>query len=656
MQAAPATILAYDADWLPSAVTERHAFAMAKQQLTQAPGVVYLAFPWATLIDRMQGEDAGLDDLLRALDALAETIPAGVRVVTVAQHILAGRHIELFEKARVTDLFWSHARKGETALGADGRVRVHPFPLHPTCVDAGDNRTRLDGLDAAGAFDAEATRRLCDLLAAHRFSICPHDGWPGSIGPWDAIAAGSIPVIVSDTWAPPGNPALWEEAAVFCEETPEALSALADGLEALVRDPALLSAKRQALRQLSMLYGLEDFIHDVRALFVAAAASVGEPPSAPDRPPTIKVLLYGRHNHRTPLGYPVYRDAARGRIEIVDDARDVDVLVAGFDIDLWHNAQEVSSLLRANPRLKLAVVSEEPLWDTVWSKGGGESRECRVVFGRARKRIPYIALNHVTSSVFRFERLPYFITSGDEFFVRYARLFQRNAEMTPDALLRHWERAPVRAAFYAERRSAENYDVQRPGEGRVGLSYFRTRVAELAGSDGVLRVGKGWEPGRLRQQLPDWHLDKLATLDRRARIVSGIENTHIADYVTEKFFDAFAVQAIPLYYAGPGHRGFELASGDSFLNLFGMDPEAAARRVADFTPDEAFAGAYLETQRRLAALFADPAALQAERRRVVASIVEELGRIASVRGDEAGDLASMVRALAGVVTGWTRPG
>src|SRR5690606_28792712 len=133
-----------------------------------------------------------------------------------------------------------------------------------------------------------------------------------------------------------------------------------------------------------------------------------------------------------------------------------------------------------------------------------------------------------------FETIPYFVTTTDDFFVRYARMFRRNAAMTPEAVLDHWRRAPIRAAFFAERRHGAQYDFREPAEDLEGLCAYRTRLAEAMEGEGVLRVGKGWAPRAARRQdLPDWHLDKLATLDRRAYVVSGIENTHFRDYITE---------------------------------------------------------------------------------------------------------------------------
>ena len=124
--------------------------------------------------------------------------------------------------------------------------------------------------------------------------------------------------------------------------------------------------------------------------------------------------------------------------------------------------------------------------------------------------------------------------------------------------------------------------------------------------------------------MPDWHLDKLATLDRRTFICSALENTHLPDYITEKPFDAFAVQAVPVYAASPRHRLTEIVPDGAFINVFDLDADEAAERLAAFEPDIAFAARYLEAQSRLADLFGNVETLRAERRRVVNATVAAL--------------------------------
>ena len=43
---------------------------------------------------------------------------------------------------------------------------------------------------------------------------------PNTIRLWEAIGSGAIPVVLSDTWVPPGPRELWDEAMFFLRVTP----------------------------------------------------------------------------------------------------------------------------------------------------------------------------------------------------------------------------------------------------------------------------------------------------------------------------------------------------------------------------------------------------------------------------------------------------
>lgn len=333
-----------------------------------------------------------------------------------------------------------------------------------------------------------------------------------------------------------------------------------------------------------------------------------------------QIHLFGRHGNRTPMYYAPYRRLFEQRVDYQDDIWKADVVVTGFDTDFRGEAAELARKASVRPEMNFLVVSEEPLWDTVWS---GVLDKQMGHAGAGELKIAYSVVNHVNSNVFAFEKLPYFITTEDKFFARYSRLFQRNAALSAEEILSRWQSASIRSAFYAERRLEDRFDLYRPELGVRGLCAWRTRLAEAVSRGPVVRVGQGWNPNAVRRQsLVDWHLDKLSALDQRALIVSGVENTHHPDYITEKVFDAFAVLGVPLYYAEPRHRLHEVCPEGGFLNLYGHSEESAAAMIDGFEPDLEFARAYLATQKTLAHLFSDPETLNRERGRVVSEIMK----------------------------------
>ena len=344
--------------------------------------------------------------------------------------------------------------------------------------------------------------------------------------------------------------------------------------------------------------------------------------------PKIKIYLYGKYSDRTPLSYEVYRSYFTDSISYETRAEDATFLVTGFIRDFEDNTDELRHLLKVNPDLKLVVLSEEPLWDTVWNPAFQNSKDTiRVNVDGEEITFDYYILNHVTSNIFNFEKIPYLLTTNDNFYTRYKYFFQRNAQLKASDYKKIWETASLRYAFLAARRIGKSFEVSYNRDAIKGLNRFRSLVCEGLKSEGVLRVGKGWGAGQPRQDLDDWHEDKLTRLDGRAFIVSALENTHLKNYISEKIFDAYAVQAVPIYYAKPRHDVFRLAEKGSFINLADLNVRQAVKHIKKFKVDNTFLNQYISTQKQLNDLFKDPKYLLNERERVVDATLEALKKI-----------------------------
>lgn len=322
----------HDKDWQYPAITEHYAYQKLRDTLAPGEDSVYVAFPWATLVDLLNTKKPGSDELKKVLDGFKPLVARKRRVVTVCQHILMLNYQNIFAELGITDVFWTHAVKTQPAFPKHPGIKIHPFPLYPvqavghielddrprpvlfSFVGAKSNKWYLtqartmivDSMsgDARGVVigreqwhynkivydhqisgkadpkselvDSKASQEFKDILLKSTFSLCPSGSGPNSIRLWESLGYGSIPVILADTYLPPGNPVLWEQAAVFCEETEDAIRALPDRLEELAKDPALLKAKRHAMRQLWMLYGPDCFVYDVQKLFLSTPAQPAE--------------------------------------------------------------------------------------------------------------------------------------------------------------------------------------------------------------------------------------------------------------------------------------------------------------------------------------------------------------------------------------------
>lgn len=273
----------------------------------------YVAYPWASCIDRIR----------RGLPSVPLPTISGVHqgiTVTVCQHIWALEHLDLFLRAGITDLFWSHATRG--LLHIDG-VRLHPFPLYPVRCSTHPPPQPLippsqrpllysfQGAYAPGLYltsvrdwllhlpprpDAQLDRRqewhyeqavyreqvlgqsadaarhaqltaeanaYAATLQRSCFALCPSGSGPNSIRLWEAIGYGAIPVILSDQLMLPGPAQLWQAAALFVPETQAAVAALPGQLEVLATEPQRLQAMQEAGQLLWRRYGLNGFVTDV---------------------------------------------------------------------------------------------------------------------------------------------------------------------------------------------------------------------------------------------------------------------------------------------------------------------------------------------------------------------------------------------------------
>lgn len=338
----------------------------------------------------------------------------------------------------------------------------------------------------------------------------------------------------------------------------------------------------------------------------------------------IRVFLEGAHSHRTPLSYPALAPLFAGRIERVAEPAEADLLVFAHVLDIEAAPRDLVAEWRERRR-PVVLLSEEPFWDTIW---GRRPLEREIVVETAHGDLPVIQLNHHTSDIFRFERIPYYLLTAHRFASAYGWRFRRNAARGAADWRARRAGCARDIVFMFERRPERYHDAAWPEAGLFGLCAWRTDLAEAcaaAAPERVEIIGASWRGGPTRFELADWHLDKLVRLDGRARIIGAVENTHHPDYLTEKVFDAFACGACPAYLAAPGHALHRLGlPAEAWINLHGLDPRAAAERLCAAARDAGGDDAHVAAQQRLAALFSDTGALVAERARLRRTVIAAL--------------------------------
>lgn len=306
----------------------------------------------------------------------------------------------------------------------------------------------------------------------------------------------------------------------------------------------------------------------------------------------MNIFLLGKHSNRTPLSYAVYRPIAESfGLNYVDDIYSADCVIFGFSIDIPLHVLELSKALSRNPGLKVVVLSEEPLWDTVWSSNFDVKRSYVSVGGDV---IQYININHFTSDVYDFVDLPYFVTTDDRYVIRYSNMLSRNVRYSRSKIIENLSNREFVFSSIAEKRTEAQF--HRALGGRlVGLSRLRTQVADCFRLKKRC-VGKGWSDNTPRQKEIDWHLAKLAEFDGASVMMSAIENTAHNNYITEKIFDAYSMLSFPVYQASEQHRVRGLVKNDSALFFESEDVDFIVGSIEEF---------YYDWRRRVDALYED---------------------------------------------------
>ncbi|WP_071675500.1 glycosyltransferase family 10 domain-containing protein [Nioella nitratireducens] len=338
----------------------------------------------------------------------------------------------------------------------------------------------------------------------------------------------------------------------------------------------------------------------------------------------ISVFVYGGYRNRQPLAYAPIRERLGDRIALVDTAEDAQLLVVSHYKDFELFGDRILALLDRLPHLHVLLLSEEPFWDSIWMPDP-LARSQRYDTGRGH--IQYTVLSHQTSAIFHARHIPYFLLTDSRYIAHYRPLFSRNAGMSAEDWHRQFAHARHDAVFLNIRRTGRLLHPCYPSAGLWALSVYRSEFAALCRGTRVVREGQGWVSAPPRQELTDWHADKLCRFDLSCRYMSAFENTHQPDYVSEKIYDALAVGAVPLYMAAKRHGVFRLLGSEGWLN-FSDRLDSVPAFDAGRPVDLATCAAYARLQDRMARLFDDRRAIEDEYERLCTTLMGELTGIA----------------------------
>jgi hypothetical protein len=338
----------------------------------------------------------------------------------------------------------------------------------------------------------------------------------------------------------------------------------------------------------------------------------------------MKIFLLGKHSNRTPMAYKDYKLLFESRgVKYVESMQQADYIILGFSIDIKAEFEKLRSVILENPSVKIVVISEEPLWDTVWTK---DYKSQSSSFSLNGDRVEYYQLNHFNSNIFDFLNFPYFVTTEAKYLVRYSNFFARNTRISRPELIEKFANKRYLFSSIAEKRVDEEVN-KYEGKQVVGLSKFRTLLAESV-TCRKLCIGKGWTNRPPRQQEFDWHLSKLSEFDDSSLVMSSLENTINENYITEKIFDAYATLSFPLYYADDKHGIHRIIKNDSPIYL-STDNLRTAVGFVDCYKDNwrNKIDAYIEDMNDLHSLFSNFESYRFEREGVVDRVLNNINQL-----------------------------
>lgn len=619
---------ALDVDWQFPAITEEHALRRLEAIGGLPDGLVYVAYPWATLIDHLQAQGTDSDTQLEVFEAFCAGLPETGTRITVCQHVLMRRFKHLFRSAGIEHIFWPHATKAD--LGSDG-PQIHPFPLYPVQlpdipVEAEEDRPYLYSfigaranphyltdvrswiLDQLGdrpeAFvrgredwhyakvvyhhqiwnladgqvdslvDDAASREFRDGLSRSIFALCPSGSGSNSIRLWEALGAGAIPVILSDDLALPGDPRLWEKAAVFCRETPEDVAALPERLGVLSADPARLDTMRRACRQLWDLYGPDGFVTDILELgdrWLGASAGAAPSPA---------LLQLARNILADPRPDPAEAEllltlvAGSGGVSLTDTGFAANVPLdqalarsrarLGRDHPACHTPYVMRrSSIGHNPAAK----ETETLIQSLFPGALRQAAQAVKYDARALETADYDRLVRRRDAALAASDYPDAALLSDHHLSLYRLFLNRDEDMDEQAWINRW-------------------------------------------SSGVL---KEWGPADREADWPDPELAKFSSLYGACRIVWSATQS-LAHPV-----EAAILGAIP---ASPAVSGLGHILPDAArIDLSGLSRDAALDRMRAFSPDPDFAAEWISARAVLRRRLSDAGRVQSARRGIVEAVL-----------------------------------
>jgi len=254
------SVIGFPHYWQYPAKTEEWVYESLTTQDKKSKFVEFIAFPWATLIDLLnRGKYEKANKLISALDNL----PPKTTLIraSACQHINIKTILYIFEKIKLTDLFWAHKIENENEIY---NIRLHPMALYPVAYYYRKNLNikpfsqrkylySFIGAHDEGGYISKIREKIFDLpinnysvivkrhswhfekqvygeqiqdvpmsldeiniskmymnqyidvMLESQYCLCPSGSGPNSIRLWESLAFNTSPIVLSDGLDLPEN-------------------------------------------------------------------------------------------------------------------------------------------------------------------------------------------------------------------------------------------------------------------------------------------------------------------------------------------------------------------------------------------------------------------------------------------------------------------
>ena len=336
----------------------------------------------------------------------------------------------------------------------------------------------------------------------------------------------------------------------------------------------------------------------------------------------IKVYLDENSPKLNIFYYHAYSAYLSKYFDTVKNIKDCDIIILSLKKIIFLNKEFYIDIYKKYKK-KIVILSEEPLWDSTNDNNPSQKINFNENLCLNNNEIQIFQINHFNSNIYDFLKIPYFLTTDDNFYLRYNFYFKRNFNLiTENNLLDNLKKKNI--LFLNEKRTYYDFNNNLLSLLSLNLNFYRTLLANeihQSGCDDIVIKGKGWQSQKQkRQNLHDWHLDKLVRYDQKFTFFSSLENTHYKNYITEKIFDAFACLSIPLYFMDDTSFLDKIAYNSSYINLSNCSIQEAIEKIESFRIDKNFYSNYLNTQKNLMVLFSNYDHLNNERKNIISKI------------------------------------